>query len=472
MKNIFAFMQVLLVAFNFATAQQKIKNPDPQIGQPMVDHTFTDLVNYPAKSIKISDFKGKWLIIDAWDHGCSGCLASFPKMNNLDQKFKGKIQLLMLGLTEAHGKDYPPSIMRKTNHEAFTRLSKKHDLRFSVAYDSTFNDKYKIRWRPTIFIVDPKGILYAITNSVNEDQLTDLTQGKQVKFKIAFLSTDPFGKTIYNGKLPLLTSGKEANGGNDTTFLYRSLLKEYDRETEGSGRLLEFNNGGSNGIGLLEGSSLNLPMLYTAAYFGDHRQDHPNRLYSFVFRNPKKLSNYGSLFIDTNDSTLIDTEKYYSYSLKVPREKANPEFLMKVMRADLDKYFGLKVEKGIRKIPVLCLEIADSVKFNSMISKSEKFLGEFINGKYDGYRFRKISPAYFAMNLQVWLDKNSSLYPIKGLPLYPKIIDRTGKSQELDFDFKANMLDNNSIIAELSKHGFKLVKGYKEMECLIVNNAQ
>ena len=70
----------------------------PKIGEPIKDHTFQDLTNYPEKQLKISDYKGKWLVIDVWGRGCSGCIASFPKINTLDKQFKDRAKIMMVGI--------------------------------------------------------------------------------------------------------------------------------------------------------------------------------------------------------------------------------------------------------------------------------------------------------------------------------------------------------------------------------------
>eukprot|EP01132_Coremiostelium_polycephalum_P018523 gene18523-22079_t len=65
-----------------------------QIGQQVPDITITNIHNYKTKSAKISDFKGKLLIIDFWATWCSSCIKNFPKMEDFQKKFAGKIQIL------------------------------------------------------------------------------------------------------------------------------------------------------------------------------------------------------------------------------------------------------------------------------------------------------------------------------------------------------------------------------------------
>lgn len=457
MKKLLIFLLLGLIGLNFSSAQEKIKKPFPKVGEPMPDHLFTDLVNYPAKSVKISDFKGKWLILDTWDHGCAGCLASFPKMNELDKRFKDKVKLIMVGLSEQHGPEYPTKKMRQTNHEAFTRLNKKHDLKFTVAYDTVFNDKYGIRWRPTIFIVNPEGILYAITGEVNEYLIGDLVAGNRVKFTQANSAADPFGKEKYNSQLPLLTKGRSANGGTDTSYLYRSLLTEDNGKVSGY-QNIDLSDPKNFKLNCIEALRFKIPDLYQLAYFGDNYKSHPND--SVGATRYFNSAPYFTMYMNTKDSSKFDANKRYCYSLKVPAEKASPQYLMKIMQDDLENYFGFRAKIEKRASPVYYLKIIDSVKFKKRMTTSQTQSTALINGKYDGYKFRK-----YSFN-ELVLMVNTMLYNLSTNE--PKVYKGNDPGFEVDLDFEANLLSKKAIEAELLNHGLKLVKAERQTDALIL----
>jgi len=66
------------------------------IGDTVKDVTIERIRNYPTKVAKISDFKGKLLLLDFWDKGCASCIANFPKMEALQKEFGDKIQILLV----------------------------------------------------------------------------------------------------------------------------------------------------------------------------------------------------------------------------------------------------------------------------------------------------------------------------------------------------------------------------------------
>jgi thiol-disulfide isomerase/thioredoxin len=64
------------------------------IGDQVPDMAITNLINYPAKAAKISDFKGKLLILDFWDTWCSSCIRFLPQANSLNKIFLDRAYIL------------------------------------------------------------------------------------------------------------------------------------------------------------------------------------------------------------------------------------------------------------------------------------------------------------------------------------------------------------------------------------------
>ncbi|MNK97146.1 Thiol-disulfide oxidoreductase ResA [compost metagenome] len=63
---------------------------------PMESIVFNNVRNYPGGKAKLSDFKGKYIIIDFWTKGCTACIAAFPHMEELQNQFKEDIQVLLV----------------------------------------------------------------------------------------------------------------------------------------------------------------------------------------------------------------------------------------------------------------------------------------------------------------------------------------------------------------------------------------
>ena len=57
-----------------------------QTGQTLPDHVYQNVINYQADTLKLSDFKGKLVILDFWGTRCLSCITAFPKMDSLQKK--------------------------------------------------------------------------------------------------------------------------------------------------------------------------------------------------------------------------------------------------------------------------------------------------------------------------------------------------------------------------------------------------
>ena len=96
MKNFFCKGRVSLIlavtVAALAYSQKTLK-----IGDAVPNSVWTapmEVVNHPQKTIKLSEDKDKLILLDFWNTWCSACLTGFPKMEELQKKFSGKIKIL------------------------------------------------------------------------------------------------------------------------------------------------------------------------------------------------------------------------------------------------------------------------------------------------------------------------------------------------------------------------------------------
>lgn len=66
------------------------------IGDTVPDITITNVYNYPSSTIRLSDLKGKLVILDFWATWCGGCVQSMPKLNALQRRFHKNLFVLLL----------------------------------------------------------------------------------------------------------------------------------------------------------------------------------------------------------------------------------------------------------------------------------------------------------------------------------------------------------------------------------------
>ncbi len=116
---------------------------------------------------KLSDLKGKVVLVDFWATWCGPCVASFPKIRDLQARYKD-YDVVILGVTSIQGyhidqannhtkidcKDDPAKEMG-----LMPEFIKSMNMTWNVAFsdDSCFNPNYGVRGIPHLAIVDPAG---------------------------------------------------------------------------------------------------------------------------------------------------------------------------------------------------------------------------------------------------------------------------------------------------------------------------
>ncbi|HLX53388.1 MAG TPA: TlpA disulfide reductase family protein, partial [Aquella sp.] len=175
----------------------------------MPEFQFTIVENYKKATINNEDFKGKWLILDFWETGCASCIKSFPTVNAYQKEFKNDLNIILVGSLDNNFNTL------KGTKTLYGNLQRRENLNLISVYDSTFWNKWGIWIYPYTIIIDPLGIIKAITFS------SDLTRAKI--------------KSLLEGGSPefVPVNRKEFDGGRiagalsnliDSNILYRSIF--------------------------------------------------------------------------------------------------------------------------------------------------------------------------------------------------------------------------------------------------------
>lgn len=118
------------------------------------------LKNLEGKEIKLSDYKGKMVVLDFWATWCGPCRASFPNMQELVTKYKNdNIEFFFINTWE-----------RESDSEIKENVSKfikENKYSFNVLFDfeDTIVTNYKIKGIPTKIVIDKDGNIISINSS-------------------------------------------------------------------------------------------------------------------------------------------------------------------------------------------------------------------------------------------------------------------------------------------------------------------
>jgi thiol-disulfide isomerase/thioredoxin len=164
----------------------------PEVGKPFPNFVFHDVHYFDKPVLATEDFKGKWLIIDCWSQFCSSCIASMPRMDTLQNLLYSKVKVLLLGwVGQAISGGHPVKAMDLNVKKVYERVRNKSKLSLTVAYDSTFFTKNDPPGVPDIFIIDPDGILRAITGELTLKDMQAFLDGKTPELEKRYRFHEP-----------------------------------------------------------------------------------------------------------------------------------------------------------------------------------------------------------------------------------------------------------------------------------------
>ena len=120
------------------------------IGQPMIDFTQGDV---DGKPVRLSDFKGKYVLLDFWASWCGPCRAENPNVLKAYNKFKDK-NFTVVGVSLDDKADKWKEAI-KQDGMPWMQVSDLKGFRNEVA------QQYGIQAIPFSFLIDPQGIIIA-----------------------------------------------------------------------------------------------------------------------------------------------------------------------------------------------------------------------------------------------------------------------------------------------------------------------
>jgi thiol-disulfide isomerase/thioredoxin len=200
------FLIAVLCAFSLNTFCQEDKTGQFKtlsIGDHVSNLTIDNIVNYKTKSARLSDFKGKLLILDFWSTKCTPCVAELPKMDSLQHQFAKNVVIL--------------PVSTEKSEPVIDLLNRRHLNLPSVVKDKLLTKIFPQNALGLHVWIDEKGKVINTTDGheVTAKNIGDyLTTGKlSVVTRYDDVSFDP-------GKL-LFVNG---NGGPDDSFYARSIF--------------------------------------------------------------------------------------------------------------------------------------------------------------------------------------------------------------------------------------------------------
>lgn len=129
---------------------------------PAPDFTLEDTA---GKQVSLSQFKGKWVILDFWGSWCIWCIKGFPELKEAYAKYKDILEVVGVDCGETR--------------EAWLAGVKKYELPWVNVYNpegSGLTEKYGVQGFPTKAIIDPEGKIRNITTGHDPEFFVKLSE--------------------------------------------------------------------------------------------------------------------------------------------------------------------------------------------------------------------------------------------------------------------------------------------------------
>src|SRR5450755_1921744 len=92
--RIFDPMKKLLILFSLLWSSVSFAQVNN--GETVPDLDFTTVLNAPVKTIKLSQLKGKLVLIDFWATWCGSCLVAMPHLQSLQSTYGRQLQVIAM----------------------------------------------------------------------------------------------------------------------------------------------------------------------------------------------------------------------------------------------------------------------------------------------------------------------------------------------------------------------------------------
>jgi thiol-disulfide isomerase/thioredoxin len=434
----FSVLYLLLWCWKPARAQTTVSLKPVQIGDVVPDITINNILNYKSPTAKLSEFKGKLLILDFWATWCQPCVAMIPRMDSLEHRFGGKVAFIPVTYQSSR----EVTVFRnKYNARKGARVQGTE-----VVADTRLSQLFPHSGVPHYVWIDSGGVLRAITGKeeITAARIDSFFAGNATPMAVKQDEKD----LVYNGlTTPLFKLLEPAPNPAFKRVQYRALHTGYIQ--------------GLPGLVILKqpGDSIDQwRVTFTNIT--------PYHLYSMAYGQGKRFIARHSVDIQTRDSLKFISglkgaavrewipKNTMCYELIVPAGRAANAFAM--LRDDLTQLFP-QYEAVIetRKRHVLALVRTSAVeKFKS---KSQRFSEGYENFTY---RLRRSTLPVFVMGLE-----NSYMRSSK-LPL----VDQTGYTGYVDLDLDLDFNDLASVQKALAGYDLALEQKMVDTQVLVIRD--
>ncbi|MEZ2338387.1 TlpA family protein disulfide reductase [Mucilaginibacter sp. RCC_168] len=411
------FLRAQSQTSNFANALK--------IGDHVPDITINNFINYPNKSAKISDFKGKLLILDFWATNCGSCIRAMPKMDSLAKKFNRNIQIIAV----SYEKQAIVTAFLKRNP-----VGRSMQLPI-VTDDIKLRSLFPHRILSHEVWIDENGMVVGITEPeyVNERNVQAMLAHKMPDMPV---KTDMMA---YDYQQPLLVNSSKAMIYSAIDSYKQGVAPKFGAVTDSLNNRLRF-------------YIINFPILQMYMLALDHLLYFPKTFMQIQIRDTARLQMPSGIYRNPwKQKNNFCYETVQSSSTSTAR-------LKEIIRSDLNRFFNLDGRMEKRKAK--CLVLQRFKEENHLLATTSSIPLNTLHSK-DSV---KVISGGSISNI-IW-----ELNEIKnGMPA----IDETGIKENVEMHLPIQSFANIPQVNQaLYKYGLVLKEEMRELEFFVLSDAQ
>ena len=122
-----------------------------------------------GKNVSLSDFRGKWVILDFWGSWCGWCIKGFPALKEAYRKYEGKLEEIGIDCGDTE--------------EQWRAAVKRFEIPWVNVYnkqsETSIDQVYGVQGFPTKIIINPEGKVYKVVTGEDPafyDELSKLVK--------------------------------------------------------------------------------------------------------------------------------------------------------------------------------------------------------------------------------------------------------------------------------------------------------
>ncbi|WP_166670758.1 TlpA disulfide reductase family protein [Olivibacter sp. XZL3] len=299
-----------------------------------------------STTVKLNNYRGKLIILDFWATWCTVCLASFPKIDSLQQRFSNEVKILLVNASESADR-------------VRARLPlKRRTMTVDMVYEKeVLRRSFPFRSIPHHIWIGSDGKVVAITSGNNTDTRSIRSYLNEQKIalptKVDLQDFDP--------KTPLWLEGNGRHLDKLTGYAYvmryiPGIPNSFQKEVDSLGRLRSIRTGNRS-----------IADLYSILVGGLEWYNNPFNQANRIILETKKPA---ALQLPKDKARWDDwkREHYYVYEMSVPENYQGDG--ADLMRQDLERYFPYTGKLEDRSVP--CLVLSTNKRHNDSRTKAEK----------------------------------------------------------------------------------------------------